>query len=542
MKSMSQSFPLSLVQLDIYFDQLHLADNPTYNIGGFIRMGAVDVARLNSAHACLISSEDVYGLRILSKELSTEQGVRQAVSEQRTTELPLIDFSDEADPDKAATQWTDKRFQVLFELHDSELFNTCLVKVSDTEYRYVAIAHHLIMDGFGFANWARKLGEFYHDLAGEVDSLQPLSWRDIVDGDLKYLDGKKYQTDKAYWQQAFPAAPEPLLTPFYRNTFDNKDLIPSGREILTLPVSDYQALKAIANSYQTDMPQLLLAVLAVYFGSATGQDSLVIGLPAHNRRSKVQKQMLGVFTNISMMTVNIDAEQTLAGLTTDIAKQQKANYRHQRYPGGHVIRDLGLSGSGQRLYDLAFNFLRLDSDLEIGGSKAQLYYLSHRHEMTPLMVNVWEYGDSQPVEIQFDFNEAYFTAPEARLLINRFSHLLEQIKQKPDCVLASLDILTPQEVHTQKVEFNDSQAPVAADLCIHQLFERQAQQTPDNVALVFDDQQLSYRELNERANQLAHYLILQGVKPDTLVGLYVDRSMDLVVGLLAILKAGGAYV
>ena len=201
-----------------------------------------------------------------------------------------------------------------------------------------------------------------------------------------------------------------------------------------------------------------------------------------------------------------------------------------------------MSGSGQRLYDLAFNFLRLDSDLQIADSTAELYYLSHHHEMTPLMVNVWEYGDSQPVEIQFDFNAAYFSEAETAGLIQRFEHLLTQVRQNPDCVLGALDILPEQEVTTQQVTFNDTAASIGSSLCIHQLVERQAEQTPDNIALVFEAQQLSYRELNERANRLAHYLVMEGVKPESLVGVYIDRSVEMIIAILATLKAGGAYV
>ena len=180
-----ERFALTLTQQDIYFDQLRHVGRALYNVGGYIQMGNVDVAKLSAAHHRVVHNEAAFGIRIVSTDL----GVEQYISHQRTTQLAVIDFSSQPEPQAHASQWLRQQFETPLNIDDCELFKAMLIKLADDNYWYAGIAHHLAMDGWGFANWAKRLGQVYND-----DAEQPLPaehsealWRNIALDDSCYI-------------------------------------------------------------------------------------------------------------------------------------------------------------------------------------------------------------------------------------------------------------------------------------------------------------------------------------------------------------------
>ena len=537
------TFPLTLAQSDIYFDQLQHHQSPLYNVGGIIRMGQIDPGQIQAAHQALITGDDVFGLRMTS----TEQTLAQTISDQRTTDLPQLDFSTEAEPQVAANQWLKQLFETPMAIDDAELFRAALLKIADNQFWYVGISHHLAMDGWGFSNWASRLGQLYDKgVDTQIDGSQSGLWQTIAQSDQDYLSSQKYQSDRDYWlQQTAALNAEKLLTPYYQGRDNEGKALASDREVVTLSPVQMANVSAFARDYRVGVSHIFLAVLASYFSTAYTSPNLVFGLPFHNRKNHRQKQMLGVFTGISPMTIEVAPQRHFVDLVKQLGAQQKANMRHQRYPIGHLINELKGKGEDKSLYDIGFNYLKLDSRLDLPGSdghNADLMYISHNHEVTPLMATVWEYGEGRDSEIQLDYNVAYFSESEIQLLGGRLSALLDQLLQQPEAPLGQLSLL-PNNEYQQLLK--TEQAPkvdYAQDALIHQLFEQQVVQNPDQLAVVFEQKTLTYAALNQASNRLAHYLKAQGVGPDTLVGLCVERSVEMVIGILAILKAGGAYV
>ncbi len=533
MDDRGEAFPLSLTQQDIYFDQLHSGRSPLYNVGGYIRMGRCDVERLRSAHARLVSENDVFGIRIRSNG----SGVRQEIASRRSTGLPLVDLSQELDPAATAKSRLDSLFQEPFHLEDNELYRAHLLKLADDQFWYVCMAHHLIMDGWGFRNLARVLGEFYHGQTPE----SPLAWRQIVASDEGYLTSEKYRRDREHWLQHLGQPPAKLLTAFHEDRFKHLNRVPSGRETIEIDHAEYEGIRSLAEGLGVGVAHVLLGVLATYFSRAYGRERLVVGVPAHNRRGHGEKQMLGAFTSVSPLGVTANGSLWFADLARALRDSQRKNFRHQRYPIGHLFRDLGLTGRNS-LYDIAFNYLKLNSSLNVGGQQAELVYLTHFHEATPLMVNVWEYGEGLPVELQFDYNHAYFEPAEAALLAGRILQMLRVVVEAGgNCQIADIPLLSGVE-RRQLSGFNKTAVPYPGERCIHTLIEAQVRRSGAEPAVSFEGRTLSYAELNTRSNQVAHFLIRQGVGPDVVVGLFVERSLEMVVGLLGILKAGAAYL
>ena len=515
MNGTSTPFPLTLPQQDIYFDQLHAPRSPRYNIGGYIRFGAIDVARLQHAHARMVETHDAFGIRVDAAR------AEQWISAERTTALPLVEAGD-------VDGWLRERFATLIPLDGRELFRAALLKVSENEYRYVVVAHHLMIDGWGFSNLARVLGELYD--GGSADASSE-SWPELAAADAEYAQGARYAESARHWGEHCTPLPEAPLRAFHAARFDDRERVPSGRATLVLSRAEYERHLAAANAMGVGIQAYFMAVVAAYFAKTSGQDRLILGVPSHNRRTHQQKRTIGAFIGINPLSIDVARGETFAALAARIQNAQKKNYRHARYPLGHIVRELGLRD--RRLYDVGFNYLKLDSR-----QAADIFYLSHGFEPTPLSITLFENGDAQPVELQFDFRRDYFDDAEAARLAARFASMLEAVRG--DVNVGALDVLSAADrdliaaAATCEGSFPDAGIPA--------LVEAHAKRTPDAIVVVRDGETLTYRELNARANAVAHFLIDNGVDAGALVGIRTERSLDGIAALLGILKTGAAYL
>jgi amino acid adenylation domain-containing protein len=284
---------------------------------------------------------------------------------------------------------------------------------------------------------------------------------------------------------------------------------------------------------------VLIGALYVYFTRTEQRDDFCIGLPVLNRANARAKQTAGLFVGVSPCWFNFGKELSFAELLQQIGKILKAHYRHQRLPVSEVNRQLSLGP--QQLFNITLSYENHEYAAEFGNVESHTTLLLHSWEQTPLTIFVRDFHSQADVKLDFVFNRAYFNAEEIRALQTRFVTLLEAVLEQDQVALHQLPIMTSTE-QQQLQAWNATDTAYPQDQTIVSLFEAQVARTPANTAVVFEDQSLTYAALNARANQLAHVLIQHGVVADTLVGICVERSLEMVIGLLAILKAGGAYV
>jgi amino acid adenylation domain-containing protein len=532
--AVAPEFPLTLTQRDIYFDQICHPGAPIYNIGGYLKLGAVNAARVQHAHAMLVRAHDAFGIRIVSSESGTHQ--RIVDEDERTLGLPIIDLSDQPTPAEAAREKVARLFEARMPFEDTELFEALLLKLSESEYWYVVVAHHLMCDGWGFINLAHALAAHYKQGAQDQSVL---CWRDIAASDENYQTSERYARDRDYWRDELKSLPERLLSA--RTGAGTGQVVHSSvRHVVTLDTKELSCLQQAATDMGVGVPHVLLAALASCMGLGYGQSELVVGLPVHNRRGEAQKKAISVFTSVSPMRLSVTSGQRFSEVARHVAEKQKSNFRHQRYPIADMVRDLGLSGVHQKIYDIGFSYLNFEDDVEFDGNLSKLVYVSHNHETTPLFVTAWECGGS--IEIKLDCNRSYFGESEAQLLGNRLVQLLNLVTSNPGRVLTVSDVVPEEERALLLTTFNATTSDYPKDSLIHELFEAQAAARPQAVAVVYEDGSLTYGELNARANRLAHYLVAQGVRPDDRVAICVERGLDMIVGLLGILKSGAGYV
>jgi len=539
-------YPLTSSQREIWFEQMLHDDLPLYNIGGYVHLpGPMDAGLFEQAANLLAEKHDTL-CTLLVKERDEDGIPLQTYAASLAVNVPLHDFSGQGKAQAFA--WMQQRFVEKFELNGQPLFRYDLVKVSETEYYWLMQYHHLIVDGFGIALLNRSLAEIYTHLAkGETPDLDSPSYTDFIHNDRAYVESDVFAKQRQYWLAKYPTAPEPLLTPRYRAHFPGR-LAASGCEALYLPRAFYQQLGELAKRHQASTFHVLLGALYVYFTRTSGRDEFAIGLPVLNRANASFKQTAGLFTGVSPTLFDFGQGLSFGELLQEINKTLKANYRHQRFPVSEVNRAVSSGSERSVLFDVSLSYENHDYDAEFSGIGSHTTPLLHGFEQTPLMIFVRDFHAQSEVEFDFVYSLGFFDAAEVKALQGRFVGILAAALRNGDAAIQALPVMTEAEA-LQLQAWNDTATDYPKDQTLVDLFEAQVERTPDTIAVVFEDQSLTYRQLNAKANRLAHHL-LNLAKPDgqplltnnPLIAIAVERSLDMIIGLLAILKAGGAYV
>ncbi len=530
---MQTYWDLTTTQHDILLDQLHNPESPIYNIGGYIVCQNIDEAKLITAHQQLVSSHQVFNLRLADRAAGF--GVYDAGTAK--TELPIIDFTAYSDAENKAITWLDTLFQTPVQVFDAQLAHGFLLRMPEQVYWYVGMSHHLALDGWGFANWVKQLASFYNQT--DLNDDNKLTFNQVVESDQQYLASNKCEKDQVFWKNHLADYEANRLTPI-NNTHAQPR---STRAIYPLQRTIFDKLSERAQQVRLGLPQVFMAVLAYYFSVQTNQKAILFGNPAHNRKTALQKQKLGVFTCISPLLVPVNKADTFHALVSHIGKLQKSSYRHQRYPYGKLLADQAYTGGQGSFFDFSFNYLKLDfEEVHFAGNIAKLYYHNGNAEKIPFTLTVWDNNDDH-LELQIDFNHNYFCRDDIDCIAEKFTRVLTYLSEHDfSCALTELPFYTEQE-QQKLLSANDNNLEYDPNLSLIAGFEHQAQLAPQKIALEVNGQKFSYETLNQKANQLAHYLHHNyHITPDTLVGISCSRSLDMLVAILATLKTGGAYL
>lgn len=532
--SSAGKYPLNLTQSDIFFDCIKFGNNSNFNVGGYIRLGKIDISRLIEAHRRLIRESEIFGLRISE----CEGEVFQHINDSRTLEIQHLDLRGEHSKYNDVNDILDGFMSKPIAPLDNELFCAYLVSLDDDSHWYVGIAHHLMMDGWSFANWARRLGLLYNGESTPVS--QDKSWRDVCFEDQVYLKSDRLIKDQTFWKGKKGLSDGRFLKLRYGEPSAHERR--SERYIYKFEESFISELKDFSKKIGSSVPNVFIGLFSTYFAMTYSRSAISVGIPVHNRRSKVEKQMLGAFFSVNPELIEWPADGSFVDVVEDIGKRQRESYRHKRYPIGRITSDLNMQGEHRPLYDIAINFLKLDSKLEINDTECDLVYLSNKSDATPMSLTIWEYGVNLPTELHLDYNLNYFAEKEIRPLIDSIMQFGRALLSNSQAPLRKISILSEKQFEAFNYEVNNTSLNFEHDLSISDLFEKQVIGAPNASALLFENKELSYQELNELANKIAHLLSENGVRHGDLVGVCVERSPQMVASLLAVLKLGAAYV
>ncbi|WP_189386288.1 condensation domain-containing protein, partial [Pseudomonas brenneri] len=435
----------------------------------------------------------------------------------------------------------------LFDLQAGPLMRARLLRLAADDHVLVMTLHHIVSDGWSMQVMVEELVQFYAGFSqGQTVQLPELTiqYPDYAQWQRQWMEAGEQERQLAYWQDKL-GGEQPVLelpTDFPRPALQSFAGA-SCRLILDEVLAE--SLKTLAKRENTTLFVLLLASFQVLLHRYSGQEDIRVGVPVANRGRAEIERLIGFFVNTQVLKADIDGQGSFIELLRQVRQTAQDAQAHQDLPFEQLVEALqpGRSLSHSPLFQVMFNHqAESRSDAQTGLSELHVERLEWQSQTAQfdLVLNTVEHAHG--IEAVLKYATDLFDASTIERLAQHWQHLLQAVVADPTQRIAQLPLLAAAHERVILEDWNRTAAAYPAGQCIQQLIEEQAARTPEAVALVFAGQQLSYAELNARANQWAHRLLELGVGPDVLVGVAVERSLEMVIGLLAVLKAGGAYV
>ncbi|MDJ0598953.1 MAG: amino acid adenylation domain-containing protein [Crocosphaera sp.] len=550
----SKLYPLSYGQQGLWFLYKLAPESAAYNIAFTVRIRSpLNIPALKQAFHRLI---------VRHPSLRTSFGQRDNEPFQEVHEYGEVCF-EEID----ASSWNEEKlsekvieaYQHPFNLERGSLLRVNLFARSVRDYVLLLTIHHIVVDGFSFGILLDELRLLYEaENTGRSVSLPTVKWQ--------------YQ-DFVQWQQKILASPmgEDLWDYWRKQLAGELPVLKLPSDQPRSPIQNYRGasytfelsreltskLREIAKAEGATLYMTLLAALQVLLYRLSGQEDIIVGSPIEGRSQPEFAGTVGFFVNMLAVRSNLGGNPTFAQFLSQVRQTVLEAITHQEYPSPLLIerlqvnRDPSLPG----LFRVSFNLLKLseiaeDYELSVsnqakprenwGGLTLEPFIIPQQEGQNDLVFDMMETTESLLGILRY--NTDLFKETTISRMASHFQALLTGIIANPKQPIASLPLLTKAEKNDLLWNWNENKVEYPQDICLHQLFEKCAEKTPNSVAVVFQHKQLNYQELNSKANQLAHYLHSLGVKKNVLVGICFDRSVEMIVALLGVLKAGGAYL
>lgn len=538
------ALPVSLSQHGLWLAEQVQPGSSAYNeFAAFRLVGALDIPVLEQSIDEIVRRHEI--LRTTFRTVG--ENPVQEIAPAQTRKLPVMDLSiwPESEQKAELQRLVDAESRHPFNLAEGPLLRVALLKLGEREHILSVTSHHIILDGWSIGVFLSELTELYNAFrAGRPSPLPelPIQYADYALWQRSRMEEEVLESQLGYWTQQLSDLP-PLLQLSVSDPRPDVQTFRGARRRFTLANDLSGELRALSRRENVTLFMTLLAGFKTLLYRYSNQTDIPVGTVVANRNQAEVEQLIGYFVNTLVLRTELGGNLTFRQLLQRVSLVARQAYDHQEVPFEYLVgalqpeRSLSYSPLFQVMFVLQNTPKREAnlsgvtlSSMEVGSVTAR-FDLTLSVEETPQgLQGVWEY------------NADLFDPETVDRMSGHLQTILEASAVNPDQTLARLPLLTPSERRHILGDWNRTRTPYPEDKCIHQLFEFQAAQTPDAVALVFADQSVTYRELNERANALAHHLRHLAVGPEVLVGVCLKRSVEMIVALLAVLKAGGAYV
>ncbi|RAJ76802.1 amino acid adenylation domain-containing protein [Chitinophaga dinghuensis] len=527
---------LTLPQQDIYYEQLLFPDLPVNNIGARICIkGDIQLSVLNAALTVMINHSDA----CRSVVVETSEGPLMRVLPEQEHQVTFQDFSQETDAAAQAENFMQTAFAAPFDLSGTKwLFRFSLVKVSEQSYYLLAVYHHLITDGWGSSLMFGQLVENYNHLleSGTQPIQVPHTYQAFVKEDEAYQGNGVYQKDLAYWQERFSALP-PAAFPRLSTamTVDN------GRQAFDIPAEKYQELKVLAQELNCSVFHIMLAALYTYIHRRYQQQDISFGLPVLNRSNASFKKTIGLFSGISPLRMYVAPDDSFRTLTEKVRAQLRKDYRHQRFPLGKLVKELGIFHERERLFSLTVSYEKQDFSSQFLHTHTKVQPHPHGADRTALAIAIREHADGGDVTVHFDYNGAYFNTASIALLISHFQEILHGVMENSDAPVGSYSYLSSSE-KSDLQKFNDTTADYDRNTSFLSHFQEQVKYFPEKAAVKDEYNSYTYTELEKISGNIARHITAIAGDNVAPVAVMLPRSAKMVAVLLGVLRSGRAYI
>lgn len=523
------TYPLTKAQKSILIIEKFHSGTSFVNACATVRIKEnLDYGLLSEAINLILERNEALRARIIFDAEPTQYF---APYQQQTFEL--LDFSD---AEKDYHSWEKSISRRPFTFYDLDLFYFALIKFGDSDGAFYLKCHHINVDAWSVISFVNELLRYYCSLKEGIhpEDRNKKSFVEHIADEQKYLTSPKFLKDKAFWKDIIAKITDPNL--FEKRKTNNTT---ARRKSYDLPLEVSMMVNRYCTEYRVSPFIIYASILAIFFWKTKGKEVIVIGAPFLNRSGIKEKNTVGMFLNNLPFVIEIDSSCTYRTFLNNLSSEWMKLLRHGRYPYVNILKEYReaheITG---RLNDITLSFQNAVFDVENINFDTEWHF--HDEEVNPLSITINDRESKGTYHLDYDF--AIDILEEEIEAINKgLLNLLKQSMDNPDKNIGSLNILSEAEEQIIN-KFNHTDIPYPSHKTIVHLFQEQVKNNPDSIALVFNDEELTYGELDIKSSILAGFLKSNGVRQEEIVGLRVRRSFDLVIGIIGILKAGAAYL
>ena len=539
--------PASFAQQRLWFLDKFEPGSAAYNLPRAFRIvGPLNVDVLTRVFHAAVQRHA--SLRTVFESVDGEP--RQVVLSDSDVKVPLIDLTElsAGKRESEALRIANEEGKKPFDLSQGPLIRALLIRLGPETYILVLVMHHIITDGWSISRLFRDVTKCYAAFTkNETPELPdlPIQYTEYAQWQQEYMSGKVLAREIEHWKNTLAGA-QTLLDLPTDHPRPPAHTWHGATEEISLNSATLAKLKALAQAENSTLFMVSMAAFQVLLWRYTNQESILIGTPIAGRNEVEIEDMIGLFVNTLVFRTDFSTNMSFRDLIRQVRSFALEAYTHQDLPFEKLVEGLVPQRSldTHPLFQVMFTFQNMPKQVfEIPGLSIKEMDFDTGIAKFDLTLEAWE--EDMGLHCRFEYNTDLFEHSTILRMFGHLERLIQAALENPDRPLAQLPIMSAEEREQVLVEWNQTATDYSRDHpqpCIHELFELQAESSPSAVALVAGKQELSYRELNQRSNQLARYLLSRGVGPEIPVGLCVDRGPGMVIGLLGILKAGGAYV
>ncbi len=535
--------PLSFAQQRLWFIDQVEPGNPAYNITALFRLrGPLRIDLLQRSLDEVIRRHEV-----LRTTFAKAQGQPvQVIAPHLVVPIQVLDLPVDptADPMAQVQQLAINAAQRPFDLASGPLLRAMLLRLEASDHVAVLTVHHSVADGWSLELLIQELVLLYAALSNAEEPQLPdlpIQYADFAVWQRGWLQGEVLERQLAYWQQQLAEAPHVLALPTDRPR-PPVQTYQGAQHAFEIPLALREGLHTLSRQENATLFMTLLAIFNVLLYRYSGQSDILVGTPIANRSFREIEKLIGFFANTLVLRTRFSPGITFRQLLRQVRETAIGAYAHQDIPFEQLVESLHpeRSLSHTPLFQVVFVLNSEPQELAVADLTLQPMAIDNGTAKFDICM-VFSDGPTGLKGI-IEYNTDLFEAASIARMAEHLTILLQALLADPDQPLGYLPLMTEGEQRQLLIDWNRTDTVYPHDRCFHQLFEEQVARTPHAIALSYAGTVLSYHELNQRANQLAHYLMKLGVGPDVLVGICVQRSIEMIVGFLGILKAGGAYV
>ena len=534
---MKELYDLTNPQKSIWVTEEFYKGTSIENIVGIAKFSeAVDFDKLKESINIFVKSTDSFRIKLIKQNNEIKQFI---------DDFKPITFETIAVKNNKDIKDLEKNFaKTRLELFDSYLFKAKLFNYEDGHGGFLLCMHHLIVDAWASGLVVSTIVNIYDSLINKTYSPANFitnSYIDYINSEQEYIKSSKFEKDKLFWNDLFNTLPEIASIPGSIKTTNKSST--AKRKIFKIPITTMNLIDTFCKKNKISFFNFFMGVYSIYLSRVSNLNEFVIGTPILNRANAKEKHTVGMFISVVPFKIILNHEKSFADFSSGISTNFFNIFRHQKYPYQILLEDLRKShGAVPNLYNVVLSYQNMRTNKQSSKTNYEAEWIFNGNISDDMEIHFFDINDTGIINVAYDYKVSKYTSDDIYAIHTRILHMINQIIENNDILLKDFEIITPDEKSKIIKDFNNTKMEYPKHKTIVQLFEEQVHKTPDNIAVVFKNEKLNYKELNDKINSLAFYLKHNNIKSNDVVAIHLEKNIDYIISIFATLKVGATFV